>query len=213
VDAGVRLSGSLEAGVVEPVASAANRENPDAARLKVSLESARVSKRTAELESFAPALSLAVSTEPVLTNPWSPGEWRDQGSVSLGLSLALDNFLPRSAARDNIARSDDTVRKLESQLEESQIETRTTIQSLTRTIDTAARTLEAQRLNVDLAQKTYDLTEDAYRKGVKDLLVLQSAAGDLESARVDVLSWSYQLITALLDLEYALDLPFGSLWR
>jgi outer membrane protein len=213
-DLPVTLSGSLEVSSADKAGSAfAEGDSVDAARLGIELGSARASKRTAELESFAPSFSLALSTQPTRTDPLGSGTRIDQGSVQLGVSLPLDNYLPRSAARDRIASADDAVRKLESRLADSREQTQTTVASSRRTIQTALRLVEAQRLNVQLAQQTYDLIQDAYSKGLKDLLDLQSAAGDLESARVAVLSSSYDLVAALLELEYALDLPFGSLWR
>ena len=65
--------------------------------------------------------------------------------------------------------------------------------------------------NVGLAQKSYNMTKDAYTHGSRDLLTLQTAADSLLNARTDLALQEYTLITKMLDLEYTLGVPFGSL--
>jgi outer membrane protein TolC len=85
--------------------------------------------------------------------------------------------------------------------------------SLVKKIAQSRSALESMRLNETLAEKTYRLTEEAYRFGTKDILSLQSARDSLAQARLDVSKEAYTLRAAVLDLEYALGVPFGTLGR
>ena len=67
--------------------------------------------------------------------------------------------------------------------------------------------------NVELAQKSYDMTLTAYNHGSRDLLTLQNASDALLRAKTDRESHIYNLICAVMDLENTLGIPFGSLGK
>jgi outer membrane protein TolC len=111
-----------------------------------------------------------------------------------------------------VATAEDTVKTSRSELDETKTNSALTRENDVRLIKQAVESLATQRLNLALAQKTYDLTRDAYQRGTKDLLTLQNSEGDLNQAHYDLLSQRYSLISAVIDLEYELNLPFGTLW-
>jgi len=55
------------------------------------------------------------------------------------------------------------------------------------------------------------MTLNAYNHGSKDLLTLQNSADSLLSAKINLMQQKYTLISAVLDLENTLGIPFGSL--
>ena len=57
------------------------------------------------------------------------------------------------------------------------------------------------------------MTKDAYNHGSRDLLSLQTASDSLLNARTDLAQQEYTLITKIINLEYTLGVPFGSLGR
>ena len=71
--------------------------------------------------------------------------------------------------------------------------------------------MELLNRNVEIAQKAYDMTLAAYSHGSRDLLTLQNSADSLLKAKTDRESQLYNLISAVLDLENTLGIPFGSL--
>jgi outer membrane protein TolC len=72
-------------------------------------------------------------------------------------------------------------------------------------------TAEAQRLTVQLAERTYRLSMTAYQNGLKTWLDVQNDELALRQARLGGLQQNYSYLMGLLDLEYALGVPFGSL--
>jgi outer membrane protein TolC len=72
-------------------------------------------------------------------------------------------------------------------------------------------TVEAQTETVRLAEQSYKLTEEAYRAGLQDLLQVQNAEFQLRQARLGILRQEFSYRNSLIDLEYAMGLPFGAL--
>ena len=64
-----------------------------------------------------------------------------------------------------------------------------------------------------MAQKSYDMTAEAYNRGTKDLLTLQNANTSLLNAQVSLKSETLTLIKAILNLENTIGVDFGSLGR
>jgi outer membrane protein len=219
-DAPLKLKGSLDqARAVTQDAAAAAVEKAQGSEslallsLRKQLEVARVSRRLAAASVASPSLALAAKTYPLLSDWDSGGSLNDTGSVSLGLSLPLDGLLPSSSARVALAEADDEIASLESQIKEEKASGESSVVSLARSISTAALSLASLETYATLAQKKYDLTREAYQKGFKDLSDVESAASDLDSARLDVLSQEYTLLAKGLSLESELGLDFGTIGR
>ena len=70
---------------------------------------------------------------------------------------------------------------------------------------------DATCLSGDDINDAYRLTLEAYNNGTKDIIVLQNARNGLFEAGVNLKNQAYNLAVALLNLENALGVPFGSL--
>jgi len=186
--------------------------SPSVESLRQSLAVARASAAYARDAATLPKFSLSATYQPYLVSSGSVG-YVGAGSVSASVSWPLDGFIPVSSAADTVADAADAVRDLELQLAKSEAEAADSIASLLRQIEQARSTLQARKLTVALAEKTYGLVEDAYKHGSKDLLSLQDAGDSRDAAKVALMKQSYTLIAALLDLEYATGVPFGTLGR
>lgn len=104
-----------------------------------------------------------------------------------------------------------TVKDLQLQLENEKTNVSIEIQNYLNQIAQAQLQLDSLQKNVELSQKTYDMTLTAYNHGSKDLLTLQNASDSLMKAKNSQQSQYYTLISAILDLENTLGIPFGTL--
>ena len=209
----VVLSGSLdEAAEISNINfSGLSGESPSVATRKKTVETAEVNLKAAKASIFSPALTLSAKYQP--TRHSGSSEWTDAGSLSAVVSFSLDNLLPWSSARERADTAEDSLIKARSELDEAVTSADVNVKSLQREIAQSLITLKARRLTLTLAERTYRLTEEAYRYGTKDLISLQDAADSLQEARVNLLKEAYTLLSALLDLEYAVGAPFGTLGR
>lgn len=132
-------------------------------------------------------------------------------SLSLGVSIPLDGYLPWSNGALSIEAQEINLRQLKIDLEEEKLNANLNIQNSLKQINQAKNQLALLESNITLAQKTYELTLNAYNHGSKDLLSLQSASDSIMTAKNKYYSQLYTLISSILDLENTLGLPFGSL--
>lgn len=213
------LSGSLdsasavtEASVNSVFEAAKGRESLSVQALRKSLETARASAKLASVDLASPSLSVSGKFYPEYPD-LSSSAHTDGGSLSLSLSLPLDGLLPASSSRLSLAAAEDAVKKAESLLASGKAESASAVASSLRAVKSAAASLATLQRSVVLAQKKYDLTYEAYQKGVKELSDLEDAANSLDSAKVEVLSQEYTLLSEALSLESELGLDFGSIGR
>ena len=134
-------------------------------------------------------------------------------ALSIGVSIPLDGYLPWSKGADSVASAADNVKTAELTLENSRTTVAIQIDNYIKQIRQIRSQIASLQANVDLAQKSYDMTKDAYNHGSRDLLSLQTASDSLLNARTDLAQQEYTLITKIINLEYTLGVPFGSLAR
>jgi outer membrane protein TolC len=221
LDDEIALDGSLSTSV-EKSLTLAPADTPSVApsvqQAQLTVETAALSKKSLDLNSWFPTVTLSASTAPTMVDVFddlypnrASKSWADGGSLSLRLSYSFDSLIPWSSSNETILQATDTLRKSQSQLQEAKTTSELNRANYVRTIRQAVQSLESLELNVKLAQKTYDLSVDSYNKGGKELLSVQSAEGDLNSAKYKVLSQRYTLLSNILALEYELNVPFGTL--
>ena len=158
---------------------------------------------------------------PTLSAGWTYGKSKTNltddvsttNAFSLGVSIPLDGYLPWSTGALSVASAADNVKTAELTLENSRTTVAVQIDNYVKQIRQIQSQIASLEANVDLAQKSYDMTKDAYNHGSRDLLTLQTAADSLLNARTDLALQEYTLITKMLNLEYTLGVPFGSLGK
>jgi outer membrane protein TolC len=209
-------AGFIPLDVAEMITKASSGK-PDIQELRQNillLESAR----KAQLYSLTPTLSLSWNLNSVFVkDPWkdswfgSKDDWRNSGSLTLSLGVRLHSLLPFGADTQNIKAIDDQIRTanigLAQMVRGTEIEIYNTVLSLERTRITS----EVLAQTVALAERSYQLTEQAYRAGLQDFFQVQSAEQSLRQARVQMLEQQFNYLNGLIDLEYSIGVPFGTL--
>ena len=208
-DRKIAVEGSLALAAANVSAAAATRigESAEVVSLRKSLESAQTGKKVIKDTYRMPSLSLSYAK----TQTYSNEEWTGKGSFSATLGIQLDTFLPWSTTQEKLDQYDDSIASLSSRITEAARESESSIRQLRRSIEQSIGSIEALRLNVTLAEKSYSMYEEAYKKGTSDLQNLRDAGDTLEEAGLSVLKEQYTLANAILDLEYELNVPFGSI--
>ncbi|MDR1179220.1 MAG: TolC family protein [Spirochaetales bacterium] len=203
----ITLQGSLEEFAGSPRA-AYSGEPLRITALRTSIESLVIQRQAARSHAYAPTLTLAWNALPLYDNH----KWTDlDGQFSLGLSLKLDNFLPGSPAREQIDALSDTIALRQNMLQESILDSRNTIRQLERNIAQSFEIIETLGLNVTLAEENCKMYEEAYRNGTVDLQSVYSSRDSLSIAHNKLLSERYNLVSAILELEKELNIPFGNM--
>ena len=155
---GMAASGSLTAGTESGLSWNPN-DSLEAASLSKSIQSMEAQRNAAKSSAYIPSLRLSWNASPQYSI--DNKSWSDNGNFSVSLSLSLDNFLPWSSAKTQIDNLDDSIRSAQIQLTDVMRNRENRIISNTRTIERILESLEAMNLNVELAQTTYGMYEEA----------------------------------------------------
>ncbi len=138
---------------------------------------------------------------------WS--DWQDTGSFSLTLNWKFDGLVPGSKTDVQLKEIQDGIDTLsiakQMAFENAGIE----ITNLVNNLNTSRKTIEANTSSVELAKRNYELTEEAYNVGTRELLDVESRQQDYLQAVQQLLLAKYAYIAGLLDLEYALNTPMN----
>jgi len=201
---------------VKELISKAASGKPDIQELKHTILLLQ-SARKAQTFALLPALTVSWNTQPVfIRDPWKDewgdkDNWQRSGGLTISLGVRLNSLFPLSVDFQGIKNMDDQIRAanigLAQMIQGTEIEIYNTILSLEKT----RITTEAQTQTVDLAERAYRLTENAYRAGLQDYFQVQSTEQSLRQARVQMLEQQFNYLNGLLDLEYAIGVPFGTL--
>jgi outer membrane protein TolC len=176
------------------------------------------SARKMQVYSLTPALTLSWNhISAFVKDPWKDSwfgdkeDWRKSGSLTISLRVRLHSLIPFSTDFQGIKALDDQIRTatigLAQMINGTEIEIYNTILSLEKT----RTSTEALAQTVSLAQRSYTLTEQAYRAGLQDYFQVQNAQQSLDQARVQMLAQQFNYLNGLIDLEYAIGVPFGTL--
>lgn len=186
--------------------------SPTTESLANSLDAAKAAKAFALSGTLLPVFTLSYSYKKTF-NAADTGNTVGTGLASASVSLPLDGFFPWTDSNDAIDSAADEVRDVELRLMEDKTSTAIDIQSFQNRIEKSLVSVKARKLGVALAGKTAEMTADAYAKGTKDLMALLDANDSLKKARVLLMQEEYTLAATVLDLEYTLGVPFGTLGR
>jgi len=199
--------------------SHASREKPDILELQASIMTLKSQKKALSLQQFTPFLRLGWS----LTSLFSPAldpfkddlftmdNWNKGGNFSVTLGMSLNNLLPFTKEGQQRKDMETNLQiqsiRLAQMVRETELEVFTKLASL----DKIRTSAEAQRTAVNLAEQSYRLTEEAYRAGLQDFQAVQSASLALSQARLQLLQVNFNYLNDLIDLEYSIGVPFGTL--
>jgi outer membrane protein TolC len=211
-DETIRLDGSLEmaplSGGLDAVAE--KQESYGTAALRETLAALEAQRKSLWNQAYIPGLRLSWTGNPVYAN----NAWTDSaGSLSISVGIQIENFFPGSKAKNQIAALDDNLALSRSRIAEALQNQDIQIRQNMRAMEQSIETIEALALNVNLARETYAMWEESYRKGSADLQQLRNAADSLSEVENRMHQEQYNLLTATLDLEKALNVPFGTLLK
>jgi len=194
----------------------ASSGKPDIKELKQTILMLHSVRKT-QVYALTPSLGLSWNFNSAFTkDPWKDSwfekdDWMKSGSFTVSLGVRLHSLIPWSADFQGIKNIDDQIKTanigLAQLIRGTEIEIYNTVLSLERTRVSA----QAQEQTISLAEQSYKLTEQAYQAGLQDLFQVQNAEQSLRQARVQMLEQQFNYLNGLIDLEYSIGVPFGTL--
>jgi len=192
-------------------------ELPDVKKALQTIKNYEISIKGSKLSAYGPTVSLSYSqgfnSAVGLTGERKNGLSNENHNITLGVRIPLDSYLPWSNSAISIEQAESGLEAAKLTLENTRTSVKMKIRNTYNSILEAQTQLKLCEENLELMQKTYDLTLLAYNSGSKDLSVLQTAEDNLASARRNIQRQKYIIINSVLNLEDVLGVPFGSFMK
>lgn len=188
-------------------------ETPELRKLKASLNVAESSRKELRGSSLMPELTLGWNINPTWSDLSYGDDYVDRGTLSATLRWHLDNLIPNSAGNLKIKQLEDNAEKLRLQIAEEEEDSTSRVWNIIRQIQQQQESVKTLEMTKEVADKTLALTEDAYNFGTKDMLDVSDAQYTVRTAEMDILQRKYDIYCSILQLEYTLNLTFGTLGR
>ena len=190
---------------------------PDIRELKhnmLMLENAR----RMQWQTLTPSLTLSWNnTSAFIKDPWkdtwfgNKDDWRNSGAFTISVGMRLHSLIPYSQDFQGIKALDDQIRMVSIGLAQMVYGTEIEVYNTVLALEKTRTSMEAMEQTVNMAQRSYQLTEQAYQAGLQDLFQVQNAEMSLRQARVQMLEQQFNYLNGLIDLEYSIGVPFGTL--
>jgi outer membrane protein TolC len=193
----------------------AKDNNPDIQVQKQQLRTLQSQRKAGVYQKWTPNLSLgwtgAFSDSTGKTGGATTDSAVSNGTFNLGLSWTATSLLPFSSDAQSIKDMDDSIKTLSIAIAQAEQGTELDINNKAYSLEQIRGSMEAQRATAELAERSYMATLTAYNNGLQSLLQVQNAELQLRSARLNLYQQESNYLQGLIDLEYSIGAPFGSL--
>jgi outer membrane protein TolC len=217
LEEGAEPKGFIEITRIDADAESLIREylpkRPDIQRQRQTITGLEYTQKQNRLSSRAPSLSLSAQWRGSPGSGGISGEFSDNISGGLSLSIPIDPWIPGT-------RTDQSIRSAGAELEKSRIElknlevrTANEIRSLTANLKNSWESIETSRFRLELAERTYELTERGFQQGAVEFLTLEDARNSMTEARQQLLNEELAYQTMTLDLAAALNIDWKEIGR
>lgn len=196
----VKLSEEILHGDIEALPSVKSAQN--------SVDSAKAKLLSTRFSAYGPSLTASYTYGK--TKVKNVDDLSTTNSLSLGVKIPLDGYLPWSTGALSVASQKESLEELKLQLDDEKTSAAINVRNSYNTILQAQSQLETLEKNVSLMQRSYEMTRIAYNNGSKDLLTLQKAEDNLLTAKTSLQQQEFTLISNVLTLESTLGVPFGT---
>jgi outer membrane protein TolC len=185
-------------------------KRPDIVSRNQAIERLELVRKQTTLNARAPSLSLSTR--------WQGGagarDFTDSLSASLSVDIPLAGWIPGTSGQNGgqaIEAAKANVEKAKLDLKNTENQARAEIQSLSENLRNSWTGVEIARLQLDLAERNYELTEEGFKSGVTESLVLENARNSLADARQQLLEVELSYMNMILDLAGALNVDWRDL--
>ena len=204
------------------ISKSAAMQKPDILELQANIKTLQSQRNALRLQHFTPFIRLGwdigsmfdPTLDPFSNNWFTRDHWTTSqagGSFSLTVGMSLNGifgFTREGQQRKDMEAGIKIQNIILSQMiQETEQEIFTKINSL----EMIRSTVTAQQAAVELAETAYRLTLEAYRAGLQDFQSVQNSSLALDQARLQLLTFHFNFMNDLIDLEYAIGVPFGTL--
>lgn len=181
-------------------------QRPDIVSRRQEIERLENEEKRTALSARAPSLRLSVDWAGRSFDPFT-----DTISGSASVNIPIDPWISGTKTAQSIRGAETGVEKAKLDLKIAEDAAITQIRSLAANLRNSWGGIEIARLSLSVAERSYQLTEQGFRNGAVESLVLEDARNNLANARQRLLQSELAYQTMILDLSAALNINWKDL--
>jgi outer membrane protein TolC len=209
-DADAALEGKIEILKIEADADQLIKDNlsrrPDIVSRRQEIERLENAQKQLAWSSRAPSLRLEAGWNSRNFDPFA-----DTLSGSATLSIPIDPWIPGTNRNQSLLNAKNAVDKARLDLQSAENAAAAQIRSLTANLRNSWDSIEIARLSLSIAERSHELTQQAFRNGTVDSLKLEDARNNMASARQRLLQNELAYFNMMLDISAALNIDWKDL--
>jgi outer membrane protein TolC len=211
-NADAALEGKIEIVKIEVDAERLIRDNlsrrPDIVSRQQEIERLENAQKQAAWSGKAPSLRLETSWNSRNFDPFT-----DTLSGSATLNIPIDPWIPGTSRSQSIRNANYATEKARLDLQSAEVAAVAQIRSLAANLRNSWDSIEIARLSLSVAERSHELTQQAFRNGTVDSLKLEDARNNLASARQRLLQSELAYFNMILDISAALNINWKDLMK
>ncbi|MDR0670659.1 MAG: TolC family protein [Treponema sp.] len=182
---------------------------PDIQQRRQTIQELELTYRQNLLNARSPSLSFSFGWSGGSGNGGITAPFSDSVSGSLSLSIPINPWIPGTKESQALRNAESAIENARLNLKNTEEQAAGQIRSLTANLRNSWESLEIARLRVEVAQRSYELTERGFLNGVVEALTLETSRNNLAIARYQLLRGELSYQTLVLDLAQAINVD----WR
>ncbi len=156
---------------------------------------------------YTPSFTFSAGYNMNSPNTSSSTTWSNTGSFSLGISMPLDPLIPFSAKNVDLMNMENTIKNAQINRENLYDSLVTQVVNIIMRMETALTNVQVAELQVSVAEKSYELTNQAYLNGLQELLDVQDSQNQYLQTAQNRLTQNLNYLNTLAELETILNTP------
>jgi multidrug efflux system outer membrane protein len=181
---------------------------PDIVRALQEIERLENVERQTVMQNRAPSLNLSLDWT---TSKFDP--FMDSFSGSARVNIPVDPWIPGTSRSQSIGRARDSIEKAKLDLTMTEDAAKNQIRSLSALLHNSWDNIEIARLSLEVAQRSYELTDQGFRNGTVEYLVVEDARNNMTNGRQRLLQSELSYFNMILDLCAALNISWNNLMQ
>ena len=152
----------------------------------------------------------------MLNDPWRQSQsaffdrtnwYQKDGALTFFVTWQLDNLIPWTQFDSKVRDTSDLGAQARVGVSGTELAARAEVMTLFSKVNKSTQDLESLKNNEDSALEAFQLTDEAYKSGVRSLLEVEDSEVQYQFAQLALLNEKQALNASLLDLETALNTP------
>ncbi|MDR2375468.1 MAG: TolC family protein [Treponema sp.] len=180
-------------------------KRPDIQQRRQAIEESELNYRQSLLNARAPSVSFSFGWSGGSGNGGITVPFSDSVRGSISLSIPINSWIPGTTASQALRTAESAIENARLSLKSTEDQAAGQIRSLAANLRNSWESLEIARLRVEVAQRSYELTERGFLNGVVESLTLETSRNNLAAARYQLLRSEFSYQKLVLDLAQAIN--------